>query len=29
MDVAALEQSMGAVDFARLEAMRDAGERPN
>jgi hypothetical protein len=29
MDMAALEQSMGAVDFATLEAMKDAGAPPN
>jgi hypothetical protein len=29
MEMASLEQDIGAVDFARLEAMKDAGVRPN
>jgi hypothetical protein len=29
MDMAALEQDIGTVDFARLEAMKDAGVRSN
>jgi hypothetical protein len=29
MEMAALEQDIGAVDFVRLEAMKDAGVRPN
>jgi hypothetical protein len=29
MDMGALEQDIGAVDFARLESMKDAGVQPN
>jgi hypothetical protein len=29
LEMAALEQDMGSVDFARLESMKDAGVRPN